>query len=51
MACPLARTVQGIEWQLGVNHFGHFLLLQKIRLGHFDTVLFHQRDNIVVKVD
>ena len=30
MACPLARTVQGIEWQLGVNHFGHFLLLQKI---------------------
>ena len=35
MACPLARTVQGIEWQLGVNHFGHFLLLQKI-LPHYD---------------
>lgn len=30
MACPLARTPQGIEWQLGVNHFGHYLLLQKI---------------------
>ena len=30
MACPLARTAQDIEWQLGVNHFGHFLLLQKI---------------------
>ena len=30
MACPPARTAQGIEWQMGVNHLGHFLLLQKI---------------------
>lgn len=26
MACPLRRTVQGWEWQLAVNHIGHFLL-------------------------
>ena len=25
MACPLARTSSGLEWQLGVNHVGHFL--------------------------
>lgn len=30
MACPLARTPQGVEWQIGVNHLGHFALLQKI---------------------
>ena len=30
MACPLGRTQQGLEWQLGVNHVGHFALLQQI---------------------
>jgi len=30
MACPLDRTKQGLEWQLGVNHVGHFALLQQI---------------------
>lgn len=26
MACPLARTADGLEIQIGTNHFGHFLL-------------------------
>ncbi len=26
MACPLQRTAGGWEWQLAVNHIGHFLL-------------------------
>jgi NAD(P)-dependent dehydrogenase (short-subunit alcohol dehydrogenase family) len=26
MACPLARTADGLEMQIGTNHFGHFLL-------------------------
>jgi len=26
MACPLSRTVDGLELQIGTNHFGHFLL-------------------------
>ena len=30
MACPLGRTQQGLEWQLGVNHVGHFTLLQTL---------------------
>jgi NAD(P)-dependent dehydrogenase (short-subunit alcohol dehydrogenase family) len=30
MACPFERTQQGLEWQLGVNHVGHFTLLQTL---------------------
>ena len=30
MACPLGLTRQALEWQLGVNHVGHFALLQQI---------------------
>ena len=26
MACPLQRTAEGLEMQIGTNHFGHFLL-------------------------
>lgn len=26
MACPLSRTVDGLEMQIGTNHFGHYLL-------------------------
>src|SRR3546814_15717449 len=27
MACPLTRTTDGHEMQLGTNHFGHFKLV------------------------
>jgi len=30
MAYPLGRTTQGLEWQLGVNHVGHFILMRTI---------------------
>jgi len=30
MACPLSRTVEGFEMQLGTNHIGPFLLTQEL---------------------
>ncbi|MDA9230896.1 oxidoreductase [Alphaproteobacteria bacterium] len=33
MACPEQRTAQGWEWQIGVNHFGHFALIENLRDG------------------
>ncbi len=30
MACPLDRTVQGLEMQIGVNHVAHFLLTMQL---------------------
>ncbi|MFI5307390.1 MAG: oxidoreductase [Polyangiales bacterium] len=52
MALPLARTEDGLELQLGVNHFGHFaltgLLLPRLVGGHAARVvtvssLMHRR--------
>ena len=38
MACPEQRTAKGWEWQIGVNHFGHFALitglLDALSAGH-----------------
>ena len=30
MACPLGQTAQGFETQIGVNHFGHFHLINRL---------------------
>ena len=30
MACPMAQTAQGFESQIGVNHFGHFRLINRL---------------------
>jgi NAD(P)-dependent dehydrogenase (short-subunit alcohol dehydrogenase family) len=30
MACPLARTAEGFETQIGTNHFGHFALVSAL---------------------
>jgi NAD(P)-dependent dehydrogenase (short-subunit alcohol dehydrogenase family) len=30
MACPFAKTVDGFESQFGVNHLGHFLLVNRL---------------------
>ncbi len=30
MACPLRRTAEGWEWQLAVNHIGHFALTNEL---------------------
>jgi NAD(P)-dependent dehydrogenase (short-subunit alcohol dehydrogenase family) len=52
MAVPLARTAEGFEQQLGVNHFGHFaltaLLLPRLLGGHAARIvtvssLMHRR--------
>jgi NAD(P)-dependent dehydrogenase (short-subunit alcohol dehydrogenase family) len=38
MACPLATTADGLEMQIGTNHFGHYLLavllLPALEAGH-----------------
>ncbi len=30
MACPQDYTAQNLEWQIGVNHFGHFALIHGV---------------------
>jgi NAD(P)-dependent dehydrogenase (short-subunit alcohol dehydrogenase family) len=30
MACPLGRTAQGLDTQLGTNHLGHFVLTSRL---------------------
>ena len=30
MACPFGRTAEGLELQIGTNHFGHHLLVKEL---------------------
>jgi len=55
MACPAGKTVDGFETQIGVNHFGHFLLtnllLESLKRGTPSRVvvvssLAHKRGHI-----